>query len=58
MSMSYCTRCLERTDNCECKECGGDCYPDVVYGERRVSFIEGYREGYKDATENKGNQYE
>lgn len=44
MSLTYCYYCLDRTDNCECEECDGDCLPDVVYGDSSVAYLRGYRD--------------
>lgn len=44
MSVAYCLICLERIDNCECKQCGGDC-EEQIFGELRVAYVRGYRDG-------------
>ena len=43
MSLAYCLECLKRIDDCKCSQCAGNC-TDVVYGEKRVAYIKGYRD--------------
>jgi hypothetical protein len=53
MSLAYCRDCLEREDQCKCVNPSGA----VVYGEKSVSYVEGYRAGYEDAKEGKESDY-
>ena len=40
MSLAYCYDCLIRVDECEC----GNPSNSEVYGEKRVSYLQGYRD--------------
>ena len=51
MSLAYCYECLKRIDECECERCGGAC-DEVVYGDRRVAYLEGYRDAQAGKEEN------
>lgn len=48
MSLQYCYDCLEREDNCECKNESGR----TIFGELRVAYLRGYRDASEGKEEN------